>query len=662
MNIWMPPQLPELAQEIYREFQSQLETCKGSITSENLDDLMLQINALKETLSAHYQDQNQGYASFNWFNREVVDLSIYNLLGQIGNKKVRSVCEQIKKLQFNLFKPPQLDYSFYNSILMFMQSLEPQSWEEWSKKSLENRIGYTLRVLAIKQYPLHSENQLAIQHLLSFFTSPEASSHRYSPCFNLITETLKCLLKVQTQQEAQRILAHLMHQEPLRSLIVKEIRAGAQPIMRYLAGQERGNSQEILLKVREFQDVLRRWGLIEKDHLFGSQSDTAECLQSLFDFLQGPQDGYSYPYKEELVWQADIDKTESHWVCEKIDINKEDENTQYVLKKLGKSVLEIAERDISQEHLIDIRENYFPQIIKSGVVKNKNGGEIDDLPDLEDVLKPHVEKHHLPLCIHAFVKDQNLLPQGKLEANLSSFFKEVDHFTGYRVKNESLEKVTVPVLQATTQFNGQPPATLILQPMAIFENSHHMNLPEMNIPAEITFARHSYTLTKSVVKSGNQRLGHYTFLSTTSEGHSQYADSLGQGNFSLVKAPLHQLISGKKNIALLEYQRKDVDPKHYLIKQKLYQGYDNLCYLVQALYFIFGNPYFASINQMKSFPDISPSPSSEAKGDLADLAEAATGSLKENSSKGKVNKLKRKAEGETLPYSKAPFSEPFLST
>jgi hypothetical protein len=676
MNVCFPSQLPELAQEIYREFLSQLTTCRDATTAENLDDLLLQMTTLKETLSAHYQDQNQGIASFDWFNRQVVDLSITTFSGHLGDEKVRGVCEKIKQLQFKLFKSSQFDDSFYTFLSMFMQNLEPQTWNEWSQKSLENHIGYMLRALATKHYPLNSKDRLAIESLTSFLNSPPALAHRYSSCFNLLTETFNCLLKVQTQQEAQSILTHLIHQEPLRSLIVKEMQAATQPIMHYLAGQERWNSQEILRKVREFQDVLRRWGLIEKDHFFGSQSDAAECLQSLSDFLQEPRDGYSYPHKEELIWQAEMDVRESHWICEKIDLKQGNDSTEYVLKKLGKSILETAERNISTEHLINLGKNYLPEIIKSGVVKNKEGGEIDDLPALEDVLKPHVEKHRLPLCIHAFVKDRNLLPYSQLEKSLSSFFKEVDHFTGYRVKNESLEKVRVPVLQTTTQFKGQPPATLIVQPMAIFENSHRMNLPEINIPAEITFAGHVYTLTKGVVKSGSQRLGHYTFWSTTSEGHSQYADSLGQGNFIIVKAPLYQLISGKQNIALLEYQRKDVDPKDYLIKQKLYQGYDNLCYLVQALYFIFGNPYFSSINQMQphsleiassalskvNSPDTSLV--SQDKEGLLDLAKSAAivSSKEEDYSRGKMKTLKRKAEEDLYPYSNPKIPESSLST
>ncbi len=636
--------IPSLAEEIYQEIQLQLKSCNDPSKPEDYyDDLMTQITTLKDTLQATSQVQ-VAKTTCEWFNR-VVNLSIQTLSKQ-ADQKVFNICQQIKQLEFPIFKPennssswqPTFDSSLMTLLsnqLLTLLDTEPQTWHEWVGKKGENQIGYLMRFYSFAHYPLSPENALMLNKTLLLLKSGNIPSD-YSKCQESIIEAFTKLLTAQTQSEAKQILSHVIHQEPLRSVIINEIRSTLHPIIRYLKGEETHSPQQMILQIRAFRDVLRRWTFIEKDHRLGSQCDPAECLHSLFDFLQHPHDRYSYSQVGTLVWKADIDLQESHWTCQTIDLNDDNVETKRILNKLIKHFRKESSSNFSSEERLEVGKRYAAEIIQSGAIKDEKQQEIDDLPSLEEVLKPHTEKHEFPFCMHTVVKDGNLLPDQALENLLQSFFKDVDSFTGYRVHESAIQKVTVPVLERNTEFKGNLPEVFILQPMAVFHNDYQMNLPEVKIPAEITFAGHTYVLSKSIIKTGNQHLGHYTFCAKTEEGKSQYADSLELGKFRLSDIPLNQLMSGKKNVALLEYQRKDIDPKRYVIKQKLYQGDDNLCYLVQALYFIYGNPCFASINQVEL--------DHSSHCSLTASAKEEDRSKDENNSHTMPNSRKRKAE------------------
>jgi hypothetical protein len=630
-----------------------LSIARSSSNIEDSNNLFLRLRSFKEIIES--VNSPQAYCEF--FNT-VIDNHSYVLDAyHKGNEPIQNVCQKIKGLRFACFESissftndssssldsissrlnegvstraemgrnektekasmsvsaaPICEESSSSSSQRQMEMFQlsaslPQDWQEWFHQSLGNKIGMTIRLcdVTLMTYPIKGEDVNRLEIFISELSTFKQQHHRYFHCIDTLCTTFHSLQKIQTQQEAKQILTRLIHQDPLRSVIIAEIRPAIHPIMRYLAGKEKFDSLQIIVKIRDFQNVLRRWGLIEKNHLFDSQSDAMECLQSLFDFIQEPGDVYSDRSEGELIWNATLDSVEEHWICEDIDLKSENEKKSIVFHKLIKSAWGAKINQLSQEDQEKMGKAILDQIITAGIVKDGNEQEIEDLPSLEEVLKPHCEIHKFPLCFQAFVKEGNLVPANCLDKMLSSCFKDVESFVGYRILKGGIQKVTVPVLEISTIFKGKPPRSLLLQPTAIFKNQQ-TDLPEINIPPTITFAEFSYVLTKCAARTGNQHIGHYTFWTLGPDGKSLYADSLDAKGFISSNVPLHEQISGKKNVTLLEYQRTDIPSTHYLTQQKLYQSEDHLCYIIEALYFIFGNSCFSSINQMTPPPSVLP--------------------------------------------------------
>lgn len=475
----------------------------------------------------------------------------------------------------------------------------PANWDSWFQESIENTMGYLLRIFQNPQtkYPLNQKDKEKVQNLIKQINLIEEGHHFYL-CKDLLIDRFHSLSEAQSFAEVDNLISALLHQNPLRSLIIEELKLAMNPIMRHLADQEVFNSNQIIQQMREIQNVLRRWRLIEQDDRFGSQADSMECLQAIFSFLQETKDEHFYADEIELTWQAETDLNESHWLYQDIDLDNETEETKQLLIKLGKKSLNKEKKEtvsVNESVLIDLGRNYLIKLVEAGSLKDENGQELDELPLLETAVKPHLEKAKLPLIMHIPIQEGVLVRNHCLDDNLHHFFKEVESFTGYRIKNSTLQKITLPVQKTTIQLNGHPPETLFLEPQAIYNSDHSASLPTIDIPEEITFGGQHYLLSKSAVKSGSQLSGHYTFWTRSSKG-SQYADSLTDEDFIQVETPLNQSISGQKNVALLEYKRKDINPTQYEIKHKLYQGFDNLCYLIQTLYFIYGNSCFSPLN------------------------------------------------------------------
>lgn len=477
--------------------------------------------------------------------------------------------------------------------------------EDWLKRSLENRVGYLIKILKdpSTNYPLSEENKKIIDSIIEEMQANQDQSS-FASCVDIFTHAFTSLKESPSQLETQKIISQLMCQHPLRCLIISELKAAIHPIMDYLANQKHICVSQTVLLVRDLQDVLRRWNFIEKNHFFESQEDPIECLQALFDFLQEAQGDQSSASRLELHWEATVEQNESDWKYQLIDIHNPDYEIQQFLLKIGKSFLGTGAVQVAPEHLIDFGKNCIEQWISTGNLRDVQGQEIEDVPLLKDVLKPHVEKHKFPFIINIPILNEMLIKDNNLDTFLQTYFKEVNDFTGYQIKDGYLQKVIVPVQKTTIQMQGHPPKTLILQPQAFLSEDQLMTLPQVMIPAEMSFAGHSYVLTKSSLKTGTQHAGHYTFCSINEHGRGQYADSLDQENFIQTLNPLDKIISDHRNVTLLEYQRKDINPQQYIITQKLYQGLDNLCYLIQALYFIYGNDDFSSIKQVPAYSSL----------------------------------------------------------
>ncbi len=418
-----------------------------------------------------------------------------------------------------------------------------------------------------------------------------STEHPYFPYQAILVQTFESLKDQNlTKPTALRILDQLKNKD-LKKLVIEEFKTTLRPIMRYLAGLEQLDINQRIALVHSFQNILRRWDLIEKDGAFDSQSDPVECLGVLFDYLNGKQKN-----DVELTWEATIDQTESNWTCQDIDIDLEDdEETKDILKKLGKHALGNQYTDEPDTWIAAGRIRAKEMIECQMVLGN------EDITPLDEVLKPHKESIPLPFAINVVAKEGKLLSHASLDVQLPDLFKTVESFIGYRIKDSCLQKVTVPVTNTTIDVQGRLPEVLILQPKADYGRNGLMNLLQSQIPGEFTFIGERYVLSKSSIKTGTQHSGHYTFFARISQEITQYGDSLDKKEgFIKQTGSLEVILSKQENVAILEYRKFDTLSENYVIKQKLNQGNDNLCYLVQVLYFIYGNPLFAAINQIET--------------------------------------------------------------